>query len=93
MATDRSETEQRLHWYKPEHCSICTNLTWFHSIVIEEPVEGPEPRYTWLLCKPCHTALLKELSRSSFNSPLRLRIAMGFVAAERSPNAYAPKLP
>jgi len=32
--------------------------------------------------------LLEELSRSVVRSPLRLRIAMGFVAAERSPKAY-----
>ncbi len=53
-----------------------------------EPVEAPEPRREWLLCKPCYKVLLEELSRSSIRSSLRLRIAMGFVAAERSPKAY-----
>ncbi len=35
-----------------------------------------------------HEALLAEMRRSTFRSPSRLRIAMGLVAAERSPKAY-----
>ncbi|MFL5659791.1 MAG: hypothetical protein ACJ8BW_00400 [Ktedonobacteraceae bacterium] len=53
----------------------------------------PEPRQEWLLCKPCHEALLVEMSRSSIRSPVRLRIAMGLVAAERSPKAYTMSTP
>ena len=53
-----------------------------------EPVGVPEPRRSWILCQQCHAALLIEMRRSPIRSPLRLRIAMGIVAAERSPNAY-----
>lgn len=53
-----------------------------------EPVGAPEPRQMWTLCKRCHRALLVEMRRSPVRSPLRLRIAMGIVAAERSPHAY-----
>jgi len=56
--------------------------------VLKEPIEAPEPRYEWVLCKPCHEALLVEMRRSIKHSPVRLRIAIGLVAAERSPNAY-----
>lgn len=84
----RRETGQRGRWYKPIRCSICTSFIWFHPIALKEPVEVPEPRYEWVLCKPCHKALLMEMSRSSIRSPMRLRIAMGLVAAERSPKAY-----
>ena len=84
----RRETGQRGRWYKPVRCSICTSFIWFHPIAHKEPVEAPEPRYEWVLCKPCHEALLVEMSRSSLRSPVRLRIAMGLVAAERSPKAY-----
>jgi hypothetical protein len=56
--------------------------------VLKEPPEAPEPRYEWILCKPCHAALLAEMRRSSIRSPVRLRVAMGLVAAERSPRAY-----
>jgi hypothetical protein len=63
-------------------------LIWFHRIAIKEAVGAPEPRHEWVLCKPCHKALLMEIRRSSIRSPARLRIAMGLVAAERSPKAY-----
>jgi len=57
-------------------------------IAFKEPLEAPEPRQEWILCKPCQQALLVEMDRSSIRSPVRLRIAMGLVAAERSPKAH-----
>jgi len=84
----RRETGQRGRWYKPIRCSICTSFIWFHPIALKEPVGAPEPRQEWVLCKPCHEALLVEMRRASLPSPVRLRIAMGLVAAERSPTAY-----
>lgn len=82
------ETGQRRRWYKPIRCSICTSYIWFNPIALNEPVGAPEPRQEWVLCKPCHAALLVEMRRSSIRSPARLRIAMGLVAAERSPKVY-----
>ena len=70
-------------------CSICTRRTWMHPTHLMEPVGVPEPRQTWTLCKRCHEALLVEMRRSPVRSPLRLRIAMGIVASERSPYIYA----
>ena len=84
----RGEAGQRGRWYKPKRCSICTSLIWFHPIALKEAAGTPEPRYEWVLCKPCHEALLVEMRRSSIPSPARLRIAMGLVAAERSPKAH-----
>ena len=84
----RRETGQRGRWYKPLRCSICMSLIWFHPIALKEPIEAPEPRHEWVLCKPCHEALLEEMRRSIIRTPVRLRIAMGLVAAERSPNSY-----
>jgi len=84
----RRETVQRGRWYKPVRCSICTSFIWFHPIALKEPVEAPEPHHEWVLCKPCYEALLVEMRRSSIRSPARLRIAVGLVAAERSPKAY-----
>ncbi len=89
----RRETGQRWRWYKPVRCSICTSFIWFHPIALKEPVGAPEPRHEWVLCKPCHEALLVEMRRSSLRSPARLRIAMGLVAAERSPTAYTMSTP
>ncbi|MFL5627156.1 MAG: hypothetical protein ACJ788_16370, partial [Ktedonobacteraceae bacterium] len=81
----RRKTGRRGRWYRRTRCSICTSFIWFYPIALKEPVGAPEPRQEWLLCKPCHEALLVEMSRSSIRSPVRLRIAMGLVAAERSP--------
>lgn len=81
------EIEQRGRGHKSLRCSICTKLTWFRSIALHEPLEAPEPRRGWVLCKPCYEALLLEMQRSSVRSPIRLRIAVGLVAAERSPLA------
>jgi hypothetical protein len=53
-----------------------------------EPQGVPDPRRSWVLCKSCYQALIIEMRRSPVRSPLRLRIAMGLVAAERSPRSY-----
>ncbi|MEO8973775.1 MAG: hypothetical protein ABI406_19480 [Ktedonobacteraceae bacterium] len=79
---------QRGYRYILSCCSICTSVVWFHHIALKEPVGAPEPRHEWILCKPCHEALLVEMRRSSLRSPVRLRIAIGLVAAERSPIPY-----
>lgn len=74
-------------------CSICLHRT-FNAIPLMEPEGVPEPRREWMLCKDCHQALLVQMRLSPVRSPLRLRIAMGLVAAERSPHAYiAPRRP
>lgn len=83
--TTRRETDQRERWNIPIRCSVCTRLIWFCPIALKEPVEAPEPRQEWILCKHCHQAFLVEMGRSPVRSPARLRIAMGLVAAERSP--------
>jgi hypothetical protein len=79
---------ERGRWSTPRRCAICTSFVWFHPIALKEPREAPEPRHEWVLCTPCHEALLVEMRRSSIRSPARLRIAMGLVAAERWPTAY-----
>lgn len=83
-----SATERRTRWYKPIRCSICTSFIWLRAIALKEPEGVPEPRYEWVLCKSCYEALIAELSRSLLRSPMRLRVAMGLVAAERSPKAH-----
>lgn len=71
-------------------CSICTRRTWSNATHLIEPLGVPEPRQSWTLCKRCSELLLIEMERSPVLSPLRLRIAMGIVAADRSPFVYAP---
>lgn len=84
----RRETVHRTRWHRRTRCSICASTIWFHPIALKEPVGAPEPRREWVLCRSCHEALLAQMRRSPVRSPMRLRIAMGLVAAERSPRAY-----
>jgi len=82
------ERAYKARWLRPTRCSICTCNIWLHPIAFKEPQGAPEPRHSWVLCQSCHHALLVEMRRSPVRSPLRLRIALGIVAAERSPHAY-----
>jgi hypothetical protein len=84
----RSKAVHNKRWYQLIRCSICTSFTWFRPIVLKEPVGAPEPLQEWILCQPCHGALLTELRRSSIRPPIHLRVAVGLVAAERSPTTY-----
>jgi len=86
--TTIQETGQFGRWLRPSRCSICRHFTLFDFVLLKEPGDAPEPHHEWTLCKACHEALLVELRRSAIRSSLRLRIAIGLVAAERSPNAY-----
>ena len=71
-------------------CSICESRLWHSFIPLKEPDGVPPPRQEWTLCKRCHKELLAQLRLSPVRNPLRLRIAIGLVAAERSPYTYAP---
>lgn len=84
------EESQQAERKGPVRCSICTRRTWFNATYLIEPLGVPEPRQSWTLCKRCHILLLAEMERSPVLSPLRPRIAMGIVAADRSPYIYAP---
>jgi hypothetical protein len=85
-----SRRPERKGWrrFKPIRCSICALHIWLHPIALKEPVEAPEPRHEWVLCSYCHKALLNEMRRASLSSPVRLRVAVGLLAAERSPYGY-----
>ncbi len=93
-----SDPTAPLHSNKPERprkqnvvrCSICEARLWHNFIPLKEPEGVPAPRQEWTLCKRCHSELLDQLRLSPVRSPLRLRIAIGLVAAERSPYTYAP---
>ena len=82
------------HFKKPttKYCSVCTQRIWFWPFEVTEPEGVPEPRLSWSLCKPCFRSLVAEMRRSPLRSPLRMRIAMGLVAAERWPQAYPTRL-
>ena len=54
---------------------------------LDETGDVPEPRQSWVFCADCDAAVRTELERSPVQGPLRIRVAVGIVAAERSPQA------
>ncbi len=68
-------------------CSVCRKRIWAGALTIQEPAEAPEPQQSWTLCKLCYAAVQAELERSPLRSTLRMRVAVGLVAAERWPRA------
>jgi hypothetical protein len=68
-------------------CDICQRPTGRDVAFLDETGDVPEPRRSWLLCPDCNGAVSAELARSPVATPLRVRVAVGIVAAERSPHA------
>src|SRR5205814_4125577 len=83
------ESARRAKNHTSKRCSICSGRLKSGSVPLMEPEGVPEPRRSWVLCNDCYQALLIEMRRSPVRSPLRLRIAMGLVAAERWPQSYS----
>lgn len=73
---------------KPVRCSICEHRIGGSVTYLEETGAVPEPRQSWTLCPTCAAAVRAEMERSPVVGPLRVRIAVGVVASERSPHAW-----
>lgn len=71
----------------PTRCSICRRRLGKTVHYLEETGDVPEPRQSWALCEPCNAAVRAELAASTLRSPVRLRVAVGIVASERTPAA------
>ena len=52
---------------------------------VEETGEVSEPRQSWTLCEACNEAVRNEIETSPVTSAVKLRVAVGVVAAERTP--------
>ena len=89
---ERNEDVRRFRKRVVTYCSVCNSRVFFHPVRLMEPEGVPEPRLVWTLCNACYRALLAEMRRSPIKSPLRLRIAMGLVAAERWSQAYPTRV-
>ena len=70
-----------------ERCSVCHRRLGNDIAYLDETGDVPEPRQSWMLCPTCNAAVRAEMERSPVQGPLRVRIAVGLVAAERSPDA------
>ncbi len=68
-------------------CAICGGHP---TASLYRVVEGSDPadqRQSWLLCAECTEAVRREVERAALQTPLRVRIAVGIVAAQRRPPA------
>jgi hypothetical protein len=68
-------------------CDICERRLGKSLFFIEETGDVPDERRSWTLCEGCHTAVREQLAISPVRTPLRLRVAVGLVASERTPEA------
>lgn len=68
-------------------CSICNRRLSDDIAFLDETGDVPEPRQSWMLCPACNEAVHIEMGHSPVQGPLRARIAVGVVAAERSPTS------
>lgn len=68
-------------------CAICRKRL-RHSIhFLEETGDVPGPRQSWALCDACNGAVREQMRQSPMRGNLRLRVAIGLVATERTPAA------
>ena len=68
-------------------CAVCLRRLGQDISYLEETGEVPAPRQSWVLCGECNRAVQAELERSPVVGALRVRVAVGIVASERSPRA------
>ncbi|WIG57427.1 MAG: hypothetical protein OJF49_000171 [Ktedonobacterales bacterium] len=68
-------------------CAICERRLGNALFFVEETGDVPEPRGSWVLCAACNDAVHEQMERAQVRSPLRLRIAIGVVASDRTPKA------
>jgi len=71
----------------PTRCSICQRRLGKTVHYLDETGDVPEPRQSWALCETCNAAVREQLAASALRSPVRLRVAIGLVATERTPAA------
>lgn len=71
----------------PTRCAICRRRLGRSIHFLEETGDVPQPRQSWALCDRCNSAVREQLRLSPVRGNLRLRVAIGLVATERTPSA------
>jgi hypothetical protein len=71
----------------PRRCAICNRRLGRWMFFVEETGDVPEPRGSWVLCTECNEAVHLQMELSPVQSPLKVRVAVGIVASERTPEA------
>jgi hypothetical protein len=86
LHTENGMTINAQRGRRARRCAICgRRAAPLHQIVESEPPEGQ--RRAWLACAECADAVREEVGRAALQTPLRVRIAVGIVAARRRPAA------
>ena len=68
-------------------CAICDCRPPASLYRVVEGGDSADQRQSWLLCAECTEAVRREVERAALQTPLRVRIAVGIVAAQRRPPA------
>ncbi len=76
----------------PLRCEICARRLGKSLFFVEETGDVPPPRRSWVLCQVCNDAVHAQMEMSPVRSPVRLRVAVGLVAAVRTPAARRSRL-
>lgn len=71
----------------PTRCAICQRRLGSSIHFLEETGDVPAPRQSWALCDACNDAVRAQMRAAPIQGDLRLRVAVGLVAAERTPDA------
>ncbi len=71
----------------PTRCAICQRRLGRSIHFLEETGDVPAPRQSWALCDSCNDAVREQMRLSPVRGSLRLRVAIGLVATERTPSA------
>lgn len=73
--------------WRARRCAICARRLRRAGLLLAEEPDVSVPQ-TWTVCANCHEAVLREVEHSALRNPLRLRIAVGVVAARHESPAH-----
>lgn len=68
-------------------CMVCDRPLRHQTMLLEEALDVPDP-HVWAVCPDCYAAVRSEVDRAALQTPLRMRIAVGVVAAHRERPAH-----
>ncbi len=87
VSDELSAQQQAQRGLAPTRCAICQRRLGNSIHFLEETGDVPEPRQSWALCDACNDAVREQMRLSPVRGSLRLRVAIGLVATERTPDA------
>ncbi|MEO7003090.1 MAG: hypothetical protein ABI068_14860 [Ktedonobacterales bacterium] len=81
QVADEHESHQQVR------CAICERRLGGTLHYLEETGDVQDERRSWTLCGDCNSAVRQQMESTTVRGPLRLRVAVGLVATERTPAA------